>query len=83
LYLAQYGITVEHAAMKLDEIQAVSVERVAAHKAAQAYAALGRPVMTEDGGFFIPELGGLPGALAEPVDTALGVEEFIPTGQTH
>jgi XTP/dITP diphosphohydrolase len=53
------------------------VEEVALHKARQAYAALGRPVITEDGGFFIDELDGFPGPLAKPVTSKLGLAGII------
>ena len=44
------GRSVAHQALELDEIQAVEIEPVVRHKAAQAYAALQRPVLVEDTG---------------------------------
>lgn len=78
-HLAVFGIDVEHVPINLEEIQAAAVEDVAAHKAKQAYAVLGRPVIAEDGGFFIDELGDgtFPGSLAKPVTSALGVDGMI------
>lgn len=76
-HLAPFGIAVEHVPMDLDEIQSVSVEQVALHKARQAFARLGCPVIAEDGGFFIDELGGFPGALAKPATSMLGLEGLI------
>jgi XTP/dITP diphosphohydrolase len=76
-HLYRFGIAVEHTAMELDEIQATSVEKVAEHKARQAYTRLGRPVIVEDGGFFIEELGGFPGALAKPAADMLGIDGII------
>ena len=63
--------------MNLEEIQSASVEQVAMHKARQAYARLRCPVIVEDGGFFLDELGGFPGALAKPVTRMLGLDGLI------
>jgi non-canonical purine NTP pyrophosphatase (RdgB/HAM1 family) len=76
-HLGPFGIGVEHVAMEMEEIRSVSAEEVAVHKARQAYAALGRPVMCEDSGFCITELGGFPGALARPVTRQLATEGLI------
>jgi XTP/dITP diphosphohydrolase len=76
-HLDAYGITVDHITMDLDEIQSADVGQVAMHKARQAYARLRRPVIVEDGGFFIDELGGFPGALAKPVTSTLGLTGLI------
>jgi non-canonical purine NTP pyrophosphatase (RdgB/HAM1 family) len=76
-HLASYGITVEHVPLQLEEIQAASVGEVALHKARQAHAALGRPVITEDSGFCIEELDGFPGPLAKPVTSMLGLAGII------
>ena len=76
-HLAAFGVTVEHLAMELDEIQSVAVEDVAVHKARQAYAALRRPVITEDGGFGFDELGGFPGSLAKAALSMLGLDGMI------
>jgi non-canonical purine NTP pyrophosphatase (RdgB/HAM1 family) len=76
-HLAPYGITVEHVPVDLDEIQSVSVEQIALHKARQAYTKLGRPVIVEDGGFFIDELGGFPGALAKAATSLLGLDGLV------
>lgn len=76
-HLNRFSIAVEHTAMELDEIQAISVEEVAEHKARQAYTRIGRPVIVEDGGFFIDELGGFPGALAKPAADMLGMDGII------
>ena len=81
-HLTPFGIAVEHVPLDLTEIQAASVEEVALHKACQAYAALGRPVITEDGGFFIEELDGFPGPLAKPVTAKLGLAGIIRLADT-
>jgi XTP/dITP diphosphohydrolase len=76
-HLRPYGIGVEHVPMNLEEIQSASVEQVAMHKARQAYARLRCPVIVEDAGFFLDELGGFPGALAKPVTRMLGLDGLI------
>jgi len=76
-HLAAYGLAVEHTQLDLDEIQSVSVAEVALHKARQAYARLRRPVIVEDGGFFIDGLGGFPGALAKAATSMLGLDGLI------
>jgi XTP/dITP diphosphohydrolase len=76
-HLAAFGVTVEHLAMELDEIQSVPVEDIAVHKARQAYTALRRPVITEDGGFGFDELGGFPGSLAKAALSMLGLDGMI------
>lgn len=53
------------------------------HKSRQAYARFRRPVIVEDGGFFLDELGGFPGALAKLATSMLGLEGLIGlAGQT-
>jgi inosine triphosphate pyrophosphatase/XTP/dITP diphosphohydrolase len=47
------------------------------HTARQAYAALGRRVITEDGGIGLNELGGFPGSLAKPAVSMLGLDGII------
>lgn len=76
-HLAAFGVTVEHLAMELDEIQSVPVEDIAVHEARQAYTALRRPVITEDGGFGFDELGGFPGSLAKAALSMLGLDGLI------
>jgi len=76
-HLAPFQITVEPVPLQLEEIQAASVGEVALYKARQAYAVLGRPVITEDSGLYIEELGGFPGPLAKPVTSMLGLAGII------
>jgi non-canonical purine NTP pyrophosphatase (RdgB/HAM1 family) len=62
-YAAMLGIEVTSAKAELTEVQAIDVARVAARKAADAYAQLGEPVLVDDTGLTIHEWNGLPGAL--------------------
>jgi len=50
------------------------VDEVAPHKARQAYVALGRPVIIEEGGLFINGFPGRP--LATPATSMLGLAEI-------
>lgn len=58
----------------LEEIQAIALEPVVRHKAQQAHAALGRPVLVEDTGLAFAAWNGLPGALVKWFLVSLGVE---------
>ena len=52
------------------------------HKARQAYTALRRPVITEDGGFGFDELGGFPGSLAKAALSMLGLDGMTKVADT-
>lgn len=71
-HLTPLGIDVEQARLDLDEIQSLHVQDVAMHKARQAFRALGRPLIIEDSGFCIDELGGYPGPMIKHALSALG-----------
>ncbi|MGX1668634.1 non-canonical purine NTP pyrophosphatase [Streptomyces sp. NPDC055400] len=77
-HLAPWGIEIEQVPLDLDEIQTVSVEEIARHKAQQAFTMLGRPLFVEDSGFYIEEFGGWPGPMVKHALEALG-----PGGLTH
>ncbi|MDD1730435.1 MAG: RdgB/HAM1 family non-canonical purine NTP pyrophosphatase [Methanospirillum sp.] len=63
---------VEHVPLECPEIRHESVAEVAKGKAAFAYAALGRPVITDDTGFFVTALNGFPGSCAAYVQKTIG-----------
>lgn len=62
-YLAKWlGVTVPHQKIDLPELQSLDLEDVVAHKAREAYAQLGAPVLVEDVALSFEALGGsLPG----------------------
>jgi len=61
-YLADLiGMDIDHHAVELDEIQSMDLKMVTLHKAMHAYGAVGRPVLVEDQGMFLPALDGFPG----------------------
>jgi XTP/dITP diphosphohydrolase len=62
-YAAMLGIDVTPAKAELTEVQSLDVARVAARKAADAYARLREPVLVDDTGLTLHAWNGLPGAL--------------------
>ena len=66
------GYRLARAVVPLEEIQAIDLEPVIAHKVRNAYAQLSRPVLVEDTGLAFAALNGLPGALVKWFLTALG-----------
>jgi len=66
------GRTLARASLPLEEIQAIDLEPVVRHKAHQAYADLGRPVLGEDTGLAFAAWNGLPGALIKWFLTTVG-----------
>lgn len=68
------GRPLQQATLPLDEIQAIALEPVIAHKARQAYGLLGSPVLVEDTGLSFAAWNGLPGALIKWFLSALGPE---------
>jgi XTP/dITP diphosphohydrolase len=63
---------VEHVVLECPEVRDESVAEVAKGKAAFAYAALNRPVITDDTGFFVKALNGFPGSCAAYVQKTIG-----------
>jgi len=55
------GQEIAHQPAELDEIQTMDSEELVGHKARQAYAQIGRPVLVEDVELSFKALGGLPG----------------------
>jgi non-canonical purine NTP pyrophosphatase (RdgB/HAM1 family) len=68
------GRPLQHLSPSLDEIQSINLEPVVSHKARQAYALVGGPVLVEDTGLSFAAWNGLPGALITWFLAALGTE---------
>ncbi|PWR71936.1 RdgB/HAM1 family non-canonical purine NTP pyrophosphatase [Methanospirillum lacunae] len=68
---------VEHVELECPEIRNDSVAEVAKGKAAYAYEKLGRPVITDDTGFFVSALNGFPGSCAAFVQKTIGNEGIL------
>lgn len=66
------GQALAREALPLEEIQAIELEPVVRHKAKQAFALLGRPVLVEDTGLAFAAWNGLPGALIKWFLASLG-----------
>jgi XTP/dITP diphosphohydrolase len=63
--------------IELIEIQSLSVEKVVAFKAKQAFEALEQPVAVSDSGLEITSLNNFPGALVKFVNEKLGQEKIV------
>lgn len=71
-HVRPHGIDLAHVDLCLPELQTTSVEQIAAAKAKQAFAHLGRPVIVEDSGFGLDDLDGYPGAMVKHLINAGG-----------
>ncbi|HEX5447874.1 MAG TPA: non-canonical purine NTP pyrophosphatase [Candidatus Saccharimonadales bacterium] len=77
-FLAKYlGHPVKHVKLDLDEIQSLESEKIAEHKARQAYEIIGSPVLVEDVSVSIKALGRLPGPFVKWFEQELGLEGII------
>jgi len=77
------GVSLALEDVELDEIQSVDTEAVCRAKAALAYAKVGQPVLVDDTGFELVELGNFPGALVTWALGAGGLEvlhRMLPSG---
>ncbi len=86
--LATNGLSdVKVISQKLDlvEPQASSVKEVSKSKALQAYSILKKPLLVEDGGFYIETLNNFPGAYVRYILDTIGVEGILKLmeGQTN
>lgn len=70
----EYLDAVESAAIDYTEIQAPSLEPIAAHGAREAHRQLDKPVLVDDAGLFITEYEGFPGPYSAFVEDTIGIE---------
>jgi len=68
--------------MDLIEIQSTSIAEISMFKAKQAFDQLQQPVLVMDGGFYIKELNGFPGAYNAQFTYHLGVERIAKLVET-
>lgn len=73
-HLAPFGVELEHVNLDLVEIQSPSVQKIADHKARQAFQILGRELIVEDSSFAIDELAGFPGTNVKQLITCAGAK---------
>ena len=62
---AHIGYPVAQAALDLYEVQSLDIREIIEAKAREAYTHLQTPVLVDDAGLALPELGGLPGPLVK------------------
>jgi non-canonical purine NTP pyrophosphatase (RdgB/HAM1 family) len=72
-----FQIEVEQVDLPVDEIQSHEPEKIALHKAKQAYKLAGRPVLVQDTFWNILALRGFPGAYMHDVTLWLKPEDFL------
>jgi len=72
LILENFRIDVEHANLRLTEIQSDSLDDIAKASALEAAHRLGKPVIVEDSGLFIKSLNGFPGPFSSYVQKTIG-----------
>lgn len=72
-----FGIEVEQLDLPIDEIQSHDAEKIALHKAKQAYKLAGRPVVVQDTFWNILALRGFPGAYMSYVSEWFKAEDFL------
>lgn len=77
-YLAKYlGHPIAHKKVDQDELQSLDLRTIVEHKARQAYAILGSPVLVEDVSLEFSALGRLPGAFIKFFQEELGESGLI------
>lgn len=75
--LEPMGIEVEHLDLPVEEIQSHDTEKIAVHKAKQAYKLAGRPVIIQDTFWNILALRGFPGAYMSYVSDWFKAGDFL------
>ena len=70
--LDSLGIHVGHVRHSLEEIQSHSLEKIAEKKARDAFDLFRIPVIVEDAGLFVQDLGGFPGPFSSYVFQTIG-----------
>ncbi|HKR57513.1 MAG TPA: non-canonical purine NTP pyrophosphatase, partial [Candidatus Nitrosopolaris sp.] len=75
--LKQHEISVKFLKRKLQEIQANSLDKIAAEKSKAAYNMISMPVLVEDDGLFINGLKGFPGPYSSFVFSSIGNEGIL------
>lgn len=74
--LEPYGITVQTADFKIDEIQHVEIEKIVTDKVIRAFQKIWRPTLVEQTGLCFKDFGQLPGGLTRIFWDKLGPEGF-------
>jgi len=69
---SKFGLKIKFLKTTLQEIQADSLEKIARHKAMEAFSICLKPVIVEDAGLFITSLNGFPGPYSSFVFKTIG-----------
>lgn len=72
-----FGITIIDQAFPIEEIQSSDPKKISEHKARQAYAHTGQPVVVTDTFWSIPALNGFPGAYMKEVAGWFIEQDFL------
>ena len=75
--MLKFGISLKFFKCSLQEIQSDSLEKVAFHKALDAFSLCSKPVIIEDDGLFINSLKGFPGPYSSFVFKTIGNEGIL------
>lgn len=75
--LEQYGIVASCASVEIDEIQTLDNERLISQKVRDAFEQLQRPVLVDDGGFFIHRYSNFPGVFSKFIYKALDFDGLM------
>lgn len=67
---------IKHVDVHLEEIQSMDLSFVTLNKAFEAYKIVGRPLIVEDIGLFVPSLKNFPGPLIKWVGETMGYGDF-------
>lgn len=70
------GYPVNHQKVELDEIQSLDLDQIIDHKVRQAFSILESPVLVEDVGLVIDEMGKLPGPFIKWFVDDMGLEKI-------
>lgn len=76
-FLNPFGIIFKSKDLNVSEIQSDSVEKIAIHKAKEAFSKLKKPLFVSDHFWSIPSLGGFPGAYMKYINTWLTAEDIL------
>ncbi len=70
------SIILEQVAIELPEIQSLDIHKVALEKAKEAWSALQKPLLIDDGGIYLERYHQFPGPLVKYVYQGIGLEGF-------
>lgn len=71
------GFTVLSGSADVVEIQSEDPIEVCEDKARKAYEQIGKPLIVDDAGLFVPRLKGFPGTMTSQVADTIGIEGFM------